>query len=97
MNEGTAPRTVVWSARSKHDLEGIRAYIGQFAPLAAQRFTLRLVTAIENLAQQSHRGRLVRGEVREMVAISPYIVRYRITADAVQIVRIKHGAQRPEA
>jgi len=36
------------------------------------------------------------GEVRELVAIRPYIVRYRITADAVQIVRIKHGAQRPD-
>jgi len=90
------PRTVVWSARSKRDLEGIRAYIGQVAPLAAQRFTLRLVTAVESLTQQAHRGRPVRGEVRELVAIPPYIVRYRITADTVQIVRIKHGAQKPD-
>lgn len=90
------PRTVVWSARSKRDLEGIRAYIGQVAPLAAQRFTLGLVTAVENLTQQSHRGRPVRGEVRGLVAIPPYIVRYRITSDTVQIVRIKHGAQRPD-
>jgi toxin ParE1/3/4 len=90
-----ARRIVIWSAHSRRDLEGIRAYIGQFAPLAAQLFTARLVAAVESLADQPDRGRAA-GRLRELVAVSPYVVRYRVTAGAVQIIRIKHGAQRPE-
>ena len=87
---------VFWSTRAERDLAGIRAYIGQFAPLAAQRFALRLVGTVESLASQPRRGRLVRGEVRELVAIAPYIVRYRVTAAGVEVIRIKHGSQRPD-
>jgi plasmid stabilization system protein ParE len=36
---------VIWSPRAIRDLAGIRAYIGQFAPLAAQRFTARLIVS----------------------------------------------------
>jgi plasmid stabilization system protein ParE len=87
---------IVWSARSARDLAGIRAYIGQFAPLAAQRFALRLIGTVESLAAHPKRGRLVRGEVRELVIVAPYIVRYRVTAQAVEVIRIRHGAQRPD-
>ncbi|WP_255367456.1 type II toxin-antitoxin system RelE/ParE family toxin [Caulobacter sp. UNC279MFTsu5.1] len=45
------------------------------------------------MADQSHRGRALYGDVREMVAIRPYVVRYRVKGRAVQIIRIKHGAQ----
>jgi toxin ParE1/3/4 len=96
MTDEQPSRRVIWSSRSLRDLESIRAYIGQFAPLAAQRFTARLVATVENLADQSHRGRPVGREVRELVFIPPYAVRYRVTAEAVQIVRIKHGAQQPD-
>lgn len=89
-------RNIVWSARSERDLESIHAYIAQVAPLAAQRFALRLVAAVESLVDSPHRGRLVRGTVRELVAIPPYVVRYRIRAGSVEIVRIKHGAQLPD-
>jgi plasmid stabilization system protein ParE len=87
---------IIWSARSERDLAGIRAYIGQFAPLAAQRFALRLVGTVESLAAHPKRGRIVRGEVRELVVVAPYIVRYRVTAQAVEVIRIRHGAQRPD-
>jgi len=88
-------RSVIWSARSRRDLESIRAYIGLFKPLAAQRFTARLVAAVESLADHPERGRPA-GQVRELVAVAPYVVRYKVTADAVQIIHITHGAQRPE-
>jgi addiction module RelE/StbE family toxin len=86
---------IVWSLRARRDLESIRAYIGQFAPLTAQRFALRLIGAVESLAHQPHRGHITRGDLRELVVISPYIVRYRIVGEQVFIVRIRHGAQRP--
>jgi toxin ParE1/3/4 len=89
-------RTVVWSERSKRDLASIRAYIGQHAPLAAQRFTLKLANAVEGLSDLAERGRPVRGSVRELVVIAPYVVRYRTKGRTVEIVRIKHGARRPD-
>jgi plasmid stabilization system protein ParE len=84
MTNASASR-IVWSLRAQRDLENIRAYIGQFAPLAAQRFALRLVSAAESLADQPSRGRRVRRDIRELVAITPYIIRYQITAERVEI------------
>ena len=75
---------------------GIRAYIGQFAPLAAQRFTARLVGVVESLAEQPNRGRPVGDGVRELVAVRPYLVLYEITASRVQILHIRHGARAPK-
>lgn len=86
---------VVWSARVLQDLARIRAYIGQFAPLAAQRFTTRLVATVESLTVQPHRGRPVGRGARELVAIRPYLVLYRVTSEAVQIIHIRHGARLP--
>jgi plasmid stabilization system protein ParE len=40
---------IVWTETARRDLERIRDYIGQFAPLAAQRFAVRLVVAAESL------------------------------------------------
>jgi plasmid stabilization system protein ParE len=77
------------------NLRDIRAYISQFAPLAAQRFTHRLVAAVESLADQPDRGRPVGQRARELVIVAPYVVRYRVTATSVEIIRIRHGAQRP--
>jgi toxin ParE1/3/4 len=87
---------IVWSQRSRRDLNGIHAYIGQFAPLAAQRFAARLIAAVEALAQHPERGVSVKGRVRELLVIAPYRIRYRVVDDAVQIIRIRHGAQRPD-
>jgi toxin ParE1/3/4 len=87
---------VVWSVRSRRDVEGIHAYIAQVAPLAARRFVSRLITTVESLADQPLRGRALYGEVREIVAVTPSVVRYRVKGGAVQIIRIKHGAQEPE-
>ncbi len=87
---------VIWSPRAIRDLAGIRAYIGQFAPLAAQRFTARLVGSVENLAELPNQGRSVGGGVRELVTVRPYLVLYEVTAEGVQILHIRHGAQRPD-
>lgn len=86
---------VVWSVRSRRDLEGIRAYVGQVRPIAAQRLALRLIAAVETLAKHPDRGRPA-GDARELVVIAPYVVRYRVKGAIVQVIRIKHGAERPD-
>ncbi|MEO8925817.1 MAG: type II toxin-antitoxin system RelE/ParE family toxin [Caulobacteraceae bacterium] len=86
---------VVWSRRALADLDSIRAYIGQFSPLAAQRMAARLRSAGESLQAQPNRGRLAGRGFRELTIVPPYIVRYRVTDAGVVIAHIRHGAQRP--
>jgi plasmid stabilization system protein ParE len=52
----------------------------------------RLLAAANALAEHPERGRLVAGQTRELVVVWPYLIRYRIDADAVVILRIRHGA-----
>ena len=84
---------VVWSRRALSDLVAIRAYIGQFSPLASQRMARRLRSAGDSLANHPDRGRLVSATIRELVIISPYIIRYQIVGDVVTIIRIRHAAR----
>ena len=56
---------------------------------------LRLKLAGDSLGALPERGRPASGGLRELAVIYPYIIRYQARADAVRIVRIKHGAQRP--
>jgi toxin ParE1/3/4 len=84
---------IEWSQRSRRDLEAIHAYVELQAPLAAARLAAALVATAESLATHPKRGRPLYGAVREVVVIRPYLIRYRVTPDAVQIMRVKHGAQ----
>lgn len=84
------------SALALHQLDDACAYIhAQGAPLAAQRMAARFLAAIETLERHPFRGRPVIGGLYELIVVRPYLIRYRIRADTVEIVRIKHGAQRP--
>ena len=88
-------RRLIWSARARVDVLAIRDYIDAFSPLNAERFARRLVNAVETLVDLPERGRSVGANLRDFTAIWPYVVRYRVTASAVHILRIKHGARRP--
>jgi len=90
------PVRVIWSPRAIRDLAGIRAYIGQFAPLAAQRFTARLVTVVESLADHPNKGRPLGDNVRELTVVRPYLVLYEVKAGSVHVLHIRHGAQQPD-
>jgi addiction module RelE/StbE family toxin len=87
-------RRVVWTEEARANLSAIRSYIADFSPLAAGRLAERLVAAAETLATHPHTGRRVRGDLRELTIISPYIVRYRVTDTTVLILRVRHGARR---
>lgn len=77
------------------DLQGIRNYIGQFNPTAARRVAARLEAAGDSLADLSARGRPT-GRYRELTAIWPYVLRYRLADDRVIILRVRHGKQQPD-
>jgi addiction module RelE/StbE family toxin len=87
---------VVWTRPAIASLDAIRAYIGQFSPLAAQRMAIRLVSAGMSLASHPERGRSIGRGRRELATVPPYLILYRVRGEVVEILAIRHGARRPE-
>ena len=87
---------VVWTETA---LQGVRRsfeYLMDFNPRAAIHLAESLLEAGDSLVNFPHRGRPVRGTgMRELVTVSPYIIRYRVTADTVIILRVRHSSRRP--
>ena len=86
---------VVWRARALADVVRIVSYIANDNPIAARRVGRELLLAGDSLTTFPYRGRPGRQPgTRELVALPPYIVVYRISADdMVTIIRIWHAAQ----
>lgn len=91
-------RLVVWTDQALSDLEDISLYIADFNPAAAARFFIRLKAAAESLAHFADRGRpAIHGHgTRELTLVKPYLIRYAILPDRVEVVTIRHSARRPE-
>ncbi len=89
-------RRVIWSDEATENAEAIFAYVSAFSLPAARRLNMRLVAAAASLVEMPDRGRPWRGEVRDLLAVEPYIIRYVVVGDEVRILKIRHGAQRPE-
>ena len=85
---------ITLTAPALADLLRIRAYIGQDNPAAANRVAVQIVAACDRLEYLPERGRtgLVPG-TRELVALWPYVIVYRIVSEGVQILRVWHGSQ----
>lgn len=94
MTEPSSALPVIWTQRAQGELEAIRAYVGAMNPLAAQRLALRIVAAADSLAELSARGR-PNAQMRELVIVRPYVIRYRVRTEAVTILGVRHGARRP--
>lgn len=78
------------------DVWAIVGYISeQSRPIAAQRLGQRLFAIGASLADHPERGRLSTQGRREIVAVPPYILRYRVVGDVVVIGSVRHGARRP--
>lgn len=89
-------RRVVWSDEATDNAEAIFTYVSNFSVAAARRLNQRLVAAAASLTEMPDRGRPWRGAVRDLIVIRPYIIRYVVTEDEVRILKIRHGAQRPD-
>ena len=71
-------------------------YLMELNPGAAQQMADALFDAGDSLEQFPHRGRPVRKtELRELLSVDPYIIRYEVVGDDVVILRVRHGARRP--
>jgi toxin ParE1/3/4 len=87
-------QTVVWSPEAEHDLLDIWSYLAEQASNeVADRQLREIDVACRMLVRHPLKGRardeLVTG-IRSLL-IHTYIVFYRVTDTAVQIVRVLHG------
>ncbi len=86
---------VTWSPEAINDIARITTHIAAENPIAARRVAQELVLAADSLTLFRRRGRksALPGR-RELVAITPYIIVYRIKdEDVVTILRVWHGTQ----
>jgi len=85
-----------WTEPAVNDLTHICDYTEEHdGPAAARRIALRLYSGIASLTQFPHRGRPGhKAGTRELVFPRiPFLVVYRVRDDAIEILRILHGAQ----
>jgi toxin ParE1/3/4 len=88
---------ILWSPEAIQDLIALRAYIAEESPVGARRVVSRILQDVERLLPANpHVGRpgRVPGTRELVIPRTPYIVPYRVQGDAVQILRVYHGARR---
>ena len=87
---------VVWTKTALRGVDRAYDYLVGFNPQAAAHMAEALLSAGDSLVNFAYRGRPVPGtQLRELVSVSPYIIRYRIAGDVVVIMRIRHTSRRP--
>jgi len=89
------PIQVRWTEPAAQDIEHIAEYIQKERPDSATAVARSLFDAVDLLGYMLARGRVGRiPGTRELVVSGlPYIIVYRLTSAAVQILRIYHGAR----
>jgi toxin ParE1/3/4 len=87
-----------WTPSAANDLENISKYLTANRPEFAHDTVVRLYEAALSLKSMPYRGRPgAHLTTRELIVPDlPYLIGYRVNEDAVEILRIRHGAQRPE-
>jgi toxin ParE1/3/4 len=84
---------VYWNDDAVVTLEAIIDYVEAFDPDAAVDLALRLYNAAASLDAFPNRGRPSSGGTRELINVTPYVIRYDIVGDRVEILRIRHMAR----
>ena len=84
-----------WLTLAAQDLEQAEAYIAQENPTSAVHVVLRIIEAVELLADQPGIGRPGRIEgTRELVVEgTPFIVPYRQKNACIEILRVYHQSR----
>ena len=90
------PLEIRWLKRALANLGAEAAFIALDNPAAAARVVDTIARTVELLARNPGLGRPGRVEgTRELVvANTPYLVPYRVRNNAVEILRVFHGARK---
>jgi len=84
-----------WTPAAAADLQHISDYLKQHHPQYREPTIRKLYDTIRSLKHSSYRGRLGSEEgTREIVFPPlPYVAVYRVKEQAIEVLRIYHGAQ----
>lgn len=85
---------VLWRTKARSSLAQITGYIAERNPIAAQRLKDAIEQSVSNLPQHPYlyRTGLVAG-TREIVVHPNYVVVYRVTTYAIEIINVLHSRQ----
>ena len=88
---------VVFAPRALRDLESIAAYLNDRSPSGARNVLAAIRSSVDALTFFPEIGRLVTdtGHRRLPVLRYPYSVFYRVTADELFILHIRHTSRQP--
>ena len=86
---------ILWLSDARQDLKNLFLYTLDRNPAAARRIKERIYRAVQGLADNPNIGRPGRvfGTRELIIPQTSYIVAYRVRNDAVQILRVIHGAR----
>lgn len=90
-------RYVIWAPEAQKDLREIRGYIAADNPEAARRHVRGIRDVAMSLVDFPFKGRAIGEGLRQLTAVYPYIIRYRVHDDRIEIARVYHGARRVRA
>jgi toxin ParE1/3/4 len=87
---------VIWSATSVRHLREVVEYLQGESSGGAITIRRRILETVRRIGQMPNSGRIGRidGTREAVVPRSPYIVVYQVSAKAVEILGIWHGARR---
>jgi addiction module RelE/StbE family toxin len=83
-----------WTPTALHDLQSAHDYVASDKPDAAADIAEHLLEAIDALARHPHMGRKGRVAGTRELIVRPYVIVYRVRADAIELVAILHTARR---
>ena len=85
---------LVWRESARRDVKAAIEYIAEHNAIAADRMNSAIEACAERLSEHPYMYRPGRElGTREAVVHPNYILIYRVTADAVEIVRLLHTRQ----
>jgi len=88
---------LVWSPAARRDLIRLRQFIEPHNPAAARRAAAALRKAASLLREQPGIGRRIEGREDRELPVSfgrrGYLLRYRLHADTIVILRVWHGLE----
>ncbi|UZK69370.1 type II toxin-antitoxin system RelE/ParE family toxin [Sphingomonas sp. S1-29] len=88
---------VIWSAAAIIELRAIDDYVSLLNEPAGKRVARRIMTAGMSLVDFPNRGREIAPGIRQLSVVYPYLIRYRVAGDRVEILSVRHGARDEDA
>jgi toxin ParE1/3/4 len=85
---------ILWTIKAKQKLESMGDFIAQDNPQAATKLLRKIRQTVKLLARNPFLGRRTEIEgIRELVVHANYLISYRVSNEAVEILQVWHAAQ----